>query len=552
MGFSLLASFDDKDISTDYSALMSKVVADGRGRIKFPINEPAKSRRRSQIDEFLDFYGGPGVQHIAMATGRHHQQRARHGCQRRLVPQGSAGVLRDAAGSRRHDPKEDLHELAELGILVDRDDEGYLLQIFTKPVEDRPTLFFEIIQRRGATQLRQGELQGTFRGHRTRTGAARDAVRDPFPLTTEIASMTAANATTRRIRLAPGTEPDVRAREQASEEAPSPPEKPTPLLVTRRDIEFMNIDRGHVQIAIRVTNTGPDRSEPTPVLIESAPFGAFVDWQLLAMARVRPLEPGESTILHTAAAQTFVQPLGLPHQVSPHQILVAVCAGGYDDFWNNANATTRGSFRDATRSDLLRAASRDQGQQSDFLQTSAAAMVILARLSSRRGRKMSTAPTAPSLPPSPFDLLTRPDTHWAGNLNVFIGGVDVERHCAGNCASSPAAATWRCSSSVTAPSRIGIGSTWSGSAQTGGLPSTIRSVPDRWHSDHGMIPRSSLAHGGTWLPARSCFWRSSLPRNVRKGASRSTSPRDRRRRQPSSSSRSTRRTRPRLLRRRMR
>ena len=164
LGFSLLVSFDDKDISTEYSALMSKVVADGRGRIKFPINEPAHGKRRSQIDEFLEYYGGPGVQHIALATGdivTSVRAMAANDVSFLKVPPTYYEMLPERVGTI----KEDLDELAELGILVDRDEEGYLLQIFTKPVEDRPTLFFEIIQRRGA-QLRQGQLQGPVRGHR--------------------------------------------------------------------------------------------------------------------------------------------------------------------------------------------------------------------------------------------------------------------------------------------------------------------------------------------------------------------------------------------------
>jgi 4-hydroxyphenylpyruvate dioxygenase len=161
MGFSLLASFDDKDISTDYSALMSKVVADGRGRIKFPINEPAKGRRRSQIEEFLDYYSGPGVQHIALATGdivKSVRAMAANDVSFLKVPPAYYELLPDRVGSIR----EDLGELAELGILVDRDDEGYLLQIFTKPVEDRPTLFFEIIQRRGAKSFGKGNFKALF------------------------------------------------------------------------------------------------------------------------------------------------------------------------------------------------------------------------------------------------------------------------------------------------------------------------------------------------------------------------------------------------------
>jgi 4-hydroxyphenylpyruvate dioxygenase len=161
MGFSLLASFDDKDISTDYSALMSKVVSDGRGRIKFPINEPAKGRRRSQIEEFLDFYGGPGVQHVALATPdivASVRAMAANDVSFLKVPPAYYDLLPDRIGTI----KEDIHELAELGILVDRDEEGYLLQIFTKPVEDRPTLFFEIIQRRGARSFGKGNFKALF------------------------------------------------------------------------------------------------------------------------------------------------------------------------------------------------------------------------------------------------------------------------------------------------------------------------------------------------------------------------------------------------------
>jgi 4-hydroxyphenylpyruvate dioxygenase len=161
MGFSLLASFDDKDISTEYSALMSKVVADGRGRIKFPINEPAAGKRRSQIDEFLEYYGGPGVQHIAMATGDiigSVRAMAANDVSFLRVPPAYYEMLTDRVGII----KEDLQELAELGILVDRDEEGYLLQIFTKPVEDRPTLFFEIIQRRGAKSFGKGNFKALF------------------------------------------------------------------------------------------------------------------------------------------------------------------------------------------------------------------------------------------------------------------------------------------------------------------------------------------------------------------------------------------------------
>jgi 4-hydroxyphenylpyruvate dioxygenase len=161
LGFSLLVHFDDKDISTEYTALMSKVVQDGQGRIKFPINEPAQGRRKSQIDEFLKFYGGPGVQHIAMATddiiASVRAMRA-NDVSFLKVPRAYYELLPNRVGPI----DEDLHELAELGILVDRDEEGYLLQIFTKPVEDRPTLFFEIIQRHGARSFGKGNFKALF------------------------------------------------------------------------------------------------------------------------------------------------------------------------------------------------------------------------------------------------------------------------------------------------------------------------------------------------------------------------------------------------------
>jgi 4-hydroxyphenylpyruvate dioxygenase len=161
LGFSLLVHFDDKDISTEYTALMSKVVQDGKGRIKFPINEPAQGRRKSQIDEFLRFYGGPGVQHIAMATddiiASVRAMRANDVSFLR-VPRAYYELLPNRVGTI----DEDLREIAELGILVDRDEEGYLLQIFTKPVEDRPTLFFEIIQRHGARSFGKGNFKALF------------------------------------------------------------------------------------------------------------------------------------------------------------------------------------------------------------------------------------------------------------------------------------------------------------------------------------------------------------------------------------------------------
>jgi 4-hydroxyphenylpyruvate dioxygenase len=161
MGFSQLVHFDDKDISTEYSALMSKVVQDGRGRIKFPINEPAQSRRRSQIQEYLEFYGGPGVQHIAMASDDIVEtvRALRHNDVSFLrVPPTYYEMLPERVG--RID--EDIGDLAELGILADSDEEGYLLQIFTKPVEDRPTLFFEVIERRGSRSFGKGNFKALF------------------------------------------------------------------------------------------------------------------------------------------------------------------------------------------------------------------------------------------------------------------------------------------------------------------------------------------------------------------------------------------------------
>jgi 4-hydroxyphenylpyruvate dioxygenase len=161
LGFTQLVSFDDKDISTEYTALMSKVVQGGNGRIKFPLNEPAKSRRRGQIEEYLKFYGGPGVQHIALATDNIistvRALRA-NDCSFLRVPNSYYEMLPQRVG----DIPEDLQALAELGILVDRDDEGYMLQVFTKPVEDRPTVFFEIIQRKGSKSFGKGNFKALF------------------------------------------------------------------------------------------------------------------------------------------------------------------------------------------------------------------------------------------------------------------------------------------------------------------------------------------------------------------------------------------------------
>lgn len=161
MGFRNILSFDDNDISTEYSALMSKVMSNGNGFVKFPINEPAEGKKKSQVEEYLDFYDGEGVQHVAMATGNIIETvtalRAR-GVEFLKVP----GSYYDDVLDRVGQIDEDLAPLRELGILIDRDDEGYLLQIFTKPVEDRPTLFFEIIQRKGAKSFGKGNFKALF------------------------------------------------------------------------------------------------------------------------------------------------------------------------------------------------------------------------------------------------------------------------------------------------------------------------------------------------------------------------------------------------------
>ena len=161
MGFAQLVSFDDKDISTDYTALMSKVMTNGNGRIKFPINEPAEGKKKSQIEEYLDFYNGAGVQHIAVATDdivTTVKQLKANGVEFLYVPETYYDDVLDRVG----EIEEDLAPLRELGILIDRDDEGYLLQLFTKPVADRPTLFFEIIQRKGAQSFGKGNFKALF------------------------------------------------------------------------------------------------------------------------------------------------------------------------------------------------------------------------------------------------------------------------------------------------------------------------------------------------------------------------------------------------------
>ena len=161
MGFANLITFDDKDISTQYTALMSKVMTNGNGRIKFPINEPAKGAKKSQIEEYLEFYNGPGCQHIAIATDniidtvKEMQDR---GVEFLHVPKSYYDTVLNRVG----EIDEKIDKLKQLSILVDRDDEGYLLQIFTKPVQDRPTLFFEIIQRKGAQSFGKGNFKALF------------------------------------------------------------------------------------------------------------------------------------------------------------------------------------------------------------------------------------------------------------------------------------------------------------------------------------------------------------------------------------------------------
>ncbi len=161
MGFKNILSFDDKDISTEYSALMSKVMSNGNGFVKFPINEPAEGKKKSQVEEYLEFYNGEGVQHIAMATNNIIETVSdlqSRGIEFLKVP----GSYYDTVLDRVGEIDEDLASLRNLGVLIDRDDEGYLLQIFTKPVEDRPTLFYEIIQRKGAKSFGKGNFKALF------------------------------------------------------------------------------------------------------------------------------------------------------------------------------------------------------------------------------------------------------------------------------------------------------------------------------------------------------------------------------------------------------
>jgi 4-hydroxyphenylpyruvate dioxygenase len=161
MGFRNILTFDDKDISTEYSALMSKVMSNGNGYVKFPINEPAEGKKKSQVEEYLEFYGGEGCQHIAIATNNIIEtitELQRRGVEFLKIPDSYYATVLDRVGQI----DEDLNPLRELGILIDRDDEGYLLQIFSKPVQDRPTLFFEVIQRKGAKSFGKGNFKALF------------------------------------------------------------------------------------------------------------------------------------------------------------------------------------------------------------------------------------------------------------------------------------------------------------------------------------------------------------------------------------------------------
>ncbi len=170
MGFRNILSFDDNDISTEYSALMSKVMSNGNGYVKFPINEPAEGKKKSQVEEYLDFYDGEGCQHVALATHdivKTVTELKSRGVEFLKVPNSYYDDLIDRVGHI----DEDMEPLKELGILVDRDDEGYLLQLFSKPVEDRPTLFFEIIQRKGAKSFGKGNFKALFEALEREQGA---------------------------------------------------------------------------------------------------------------------------------------------------------------------------------------------------------------------------------------------------------------------------------------------------------------------------------------------------------------------------------------------
>lgn len=161
MGFAQIISFDDNDISTDFTALMSKVMSNGNGRIKFPINEPAEGKKKSQIEEYIDFYNGAGVQHVAVATNNIVETVSAmrdRGVEFLYVPDNYYDDILERVG----EIDEDIEVLKEHGVLIDRDDEGYLLQLFTKPIVDRPTMFFEIIQRKGAQSFGKGNFKALF------------------------------------------------------------------------------------------------------------------------------------------------------------------------------------------------------------------------------------------------------------------------------------------------------------------------------------------------------------------------------------------------------
>jgi len=161
MGFRNILTFDDTDISTEYSALMSKVMSNGNGFVKFPINEPAEGKRKSQVEEYLDFYNGEGVQHVAIATNdivKTVTELQNRGIEFLTIPDSYYKDVLERVGSI----DEDMEPLSKLGILIDRDEEGYLLQIFSKPLQDRPTLFFEIIQRKGAKSFGKGNFKALF------------------------------------------------------------------------------------------------------------------------------------------------------------------------------------------------------------------------------------------------------------------------------------------------------------------------------------------------------------------------------------------------------
>ena len=161
MGFKNILSFDDKDISTEYSALMSKVMSNGNGYVKFPINEPAEGKKKSQVEEYLDFYNGEGVQHVALATNNIIEtvgELQKRGIEFLQIPSSYYADVLDRVGHI----DEDLKPLSDLGILIDRDEEGYLLQTFSKPLQDRPTIFFEIIQRKGARSFGKGNFKALF------------------------------------------------------------------------------------------------------------------------------------------------------------------------------------------------------------------------------------------------------------------------------------------------------------------------------------------------------------------------------------------------------